>query len=176
MIKMKQPSLVLHSCDVPGYKYQMWKSWLMPKGASASDVVYWINWAVDNSPELALSNVIINCHGSPGFLHVGGDGCGFGIGDIAIFKPLRTKTIGKIWLVACEVAKNKGSSHLGTTFCSALARETGCFVIAAEKNQHVDWWFEHISSPYGTIDDYEGQVFEFSPAGGFKAWKKSSDD
>ena len=28
MIRMKQPSLVVHSHDVPGYKYQMKWTWL----------------------------------------------------------------------------------------------------------------------------------------------------
>lgn len=176
MIKMKQPSLVLHSCDVPGYKYEMWKSWKMPKGASANDVVYWINWAVDHSPELALSNVIINCHGSPGFLHVGGSGSGFGVGSVSVFNSLRTKSIGTIWIVACEVAKDKAGGTSGKIFCSGLAKAAGCRVIASDKKQHVDFVFEWISSPYGTIDDYESPVYEFSPAGSWKVWTPAGEN
>ena len=173
MIKMNQPSLVLHSCDVPGYKYEMWTSWKMPPGATAHDVVYWINWAVDHSPELALSNVIINCHGSPGYLHVGGSGHKIGVGSLSIFESLRTKDIGTIWLVACEVAQNKGGDS-GKIFCSGLAKAVGCRVIASDKQQHVDFVFEWISSPYGTIDDYEPPVYEFSPAGGWTSWSPGS--
>ena len=76
MIKLRQPSLVLHSCDVPGYKYIMSTSWIMPRGSTASNVVSWINMAIQSSPELYLHNVVINCHGSPGAIHVGGCGDG----------------------------------------------------------------------------------------------------
>lgn len=176
MITMRQPSLVLHSCDVPGHKYEMWKSWLMPKGATASDVVYWIEYAAKRSPEQYLMNVIINCHGSPGFLHVGGSGIGFGTGSVAIFKPLKKVDIGTIWIIACEVAgsKSKGDNK-GKLFCSQLAKSAGCRVIASEKTQHVDFFYEYFRSPYGTIDDYEGPTYEFSPAGGWKLWKGHSD-
>ncbi len=167
---MLQPSLVLHSCDVPGYKYQMWKSWMMPEGATAHNVVFWINTALESSPELMLKNVIINCHGTPGFLHVGGAWKGFGEDGLEPFKTLRHKDIGTIWIVACRVAGSDDGGDLGKSFCSALAKAVGCRVIASEDFQHVDFVFEWISSPFGTIDDYEPPVYEFSPAGGWVPW------
>ncbi len=173
MIKLRQPSLVLHSCDVPGYKYEMWKSWTMPRGASASDVVYWINWAIDHSPEMELHNVVINCHGSPGGLHVGGSGPGgkaIYAGDLGVFKNVRRGSLGTIYIVACEVSQTDGKTKFGTNFCSQLAVNAGCFVVAADKIQSVDFWFENFRHPFGAIDDYEGNVTEFGPSGSMQPW------
>jgi hypothetical protein len=179
MIKLRQPSLVLHSCDVPGYKYEMWKTWTMPRGASASDVVYWINWGIDHSPEMELHNVVINCHGSPGGLHVGGcndskkgisGGSAIWAGDTAIFKNVRRGSLGTIYIVACEVAKSDTTAKLGENFCKQLAINAGCFVVAADALQSVDFFFQVFRHPYGAIDDYEGNVMEFGPSGGMQPW------
>lgn len=175
VIKMKQPSLVLHSCDVPGYKYEMWKSWQMPKGASVSDLIYWIRWAVSHSETMYLKNAIINCHGSPGFLHIGGSGSGFGLGSASLFNILKNYDLGTIWIIACEVAGKSHGKESGKLFCSAIAKAAGCRVIAGEKTQHVDFFY-NFHHPYGSIDDYEGTVYEFSPAGTHKVWTKKSDD
>jgi hypothetical protein len=179
MIKLRQPSLVLHSCDVPGYKYQMWQTWKMPRGASASDVVYWINWAIDRSPEMELHNVVINCHGSPGGLHVGGcndsktgvtGGSAIWAGDLGVFKNVRRGSLGTIYIVACEVAKSGKTTKIGENFCTQLAVNAGCFVVAADAIQSVDFWFQVFSHPYGAIDDYEGNVTEFGPSGSSQPW------
>jgi hypothetical protein len=179
MIKLRQPSLVLHSCDVPGYKYLMWKSWNMPRGASASDVVYWINYAINCSPEQSLANVVINCHGGPGKIHVGGcndfengitGGNKITAGDLAVFKNIKRGSLGTIYIVACEVTKAGASSQIGVNFCNEMAINAGCFVVAADEIQSVDLDFES-THPYGCIDDYEGNVSEFWPSGGGKrAW------
>ncbi len=182
MIKLRQPSLVLHSCDVPGYKYRMKTSWEMPRGASANDVVYWINYAINASDEAYLHNVVINCHGSPGGLHVGGcnnskkgitGGSAIWAGDLGVFKGVKRGSLGTIYIVACEVASDKTTAKLGTNFCSQLAINAGCFVVAADKIQSVDFWFQVFNHPYGAIDDYEGNVIEFSPSGGQRGWNPS---
>lgn len=147
----------------------------MPKGASASDVVYWINWAIDNSPERYIHNVVINCHGTPGFLHVGGSWKGFGDSGTSLFSPLRGRgAVGRIMLVACQIANDGAANEIGKNFCSKLAKESGAFVIGADEFQSVDLMYEWISHPHGSIDDYEGTPFEFSPAGGWKVWHPSS--
>jgi hypothetical protein len=39
MIKMERPSLVLHSHNVPGYKYKMWATYTVPKTLPISTLV-----------------------------------------------------------------------------------------------------------------------------------------
>jgi hypothetical protein len=180
MIKLRQHALALHSCDVPGYKYEMATTWTMPRGCSATDVVYWINYAIDLSADLYLHNVVINCHGSPGAIHVGGcydkkkgSGSKITLGDVAIFQSLRKRgAVGTIWIVACEVAKNKEGSTLGTDFCKQLAINAGCDVVAADKTQKVDFIFNNFRHPYGHIDDFEGIAYRFSPGGSVEVWSR----
>ena len=135
MIKLKQPSLVLHSCDVPGYKYQMWQSWTMPKGATPKDVIYWIIYARNHTPELRLHNVIINCHGHDGKLYVGGDGQPtINNYNVGLFSELKNIDLGAIWLVACEVS----NTVIGKDFGERMAQLAGCSVVAADAIQYVE--------------------------------------
>jgi hypothetical protein len=166
MIKLKQPSLALHSYNVPGYKYRMWQTWKMPPTATAKNVVYWIQWAIDHSPELYLHNVIINCHGSPGYLHIG-QNTGIGHEDLGAFVELRQKqSVGTIWIVACQVAETEDQhGRLGKYFCSELARSAACQVVAADKLQYVDVSFYLRFCPDHSIDDYEGTIYRWDAAG-----------
>jgi hypothetical protein len=162
MISISQPALALHSVDVPGFRYQMQTTWNMPVGATASAVVYWISYAVDNSPELQLKNVVINCHGGPGSLYVGGTGSSpIGVKDVGLFGTLRTKDIGTVWLVGCLVAIGAN----GEQFCSALAATIGSDVVAANDYQFVERRYVQGNCPFGTIDDFEGAAYRFSPSG-----------
>jgi hypothetical protein len=137
-------------------------TWNMPPGASASNVVYWISYTVDHSPELELPNVVINCHGGPGRLFVGGSKSRpIGVGDVGLFGQLRTKDIGTIWLVGCLVATGANGQH----FCPQLARATGCFVVAANDSQFVEQRYYRGNCPFGSIDDFEGTAYTFSPSG-----------
>jgi hypothetical protein len=157
MIKLKQPSLALHAHDVPGYRYQMWQSWKMPKAATAMDVLNWILYARNHTPELWLRNVVINCHGLDGRLFVGGDKQPtINKGNIDIFTQLRAKDLGTIWLVACKVA----STDAGKSFCRQLARNAGCSVVAADENQYGVSY-----CPWGHVDNFEGHTFEWDAAG-----------
>jgi len=150
MIRLKQPALALHSCDVPGYHYKMQTTWVMHENATARNVAYWIDLAIKNSANQRLENVVINCHGTPGFLHVGGSWKGFGIEGIEYFKQIKGK-VGKIWLVACNVAE----SH---DFCTKLAKAADCMVIAGKDVQYVNGIYDFFR-PHFFIDDYETGLY-----------------
>lgn len=172
MIPMKQPSLVVHSHDVPGYKYQMKWTWNMLPGATAQDIVNWVlhsNSGRYGAQGQRLENVIINCHGAPGSLLIGGiRNPGFDISSVNIFSALQGCDIGTIWLVACEVASQQGVANggVGKTFCLELARTAGCDVIASAEVQHVEFGFYLRGCPWGCIDSYEGLTYRFKPNGG----------
>lgn len=134
----------------------------MPEGASPSDVAYWIKLAVDRSKDLALKNVVINCHGLPGELYVGGENKRpITLSDLDVFSKLRTKDIGTIWLVGCFVATGQN----GMQFCSRLAITFGCFVVGANDSQFVERRFTRGKVPVGAIDDFEGAAYWFNPSG-----------
>jgi len=162
MIAISQPALALHSWDVPGFRYQMQTTWNMPPNATASDVVYWISYAVDRSQDLQLRNVVINCHGLAGQLFVGGGkSAPVALKDLGLFSNLKNKDIGTLWLVGCLVATGGN----GQNFCSRLAITMGCDVVGANDYQFVERRFMRGNSPFGTIDDFEGTAYRFSPSG-----------
>ncbi|WP_413987954.1 DUF4347 domain-containing protein [Labrys okinawensis] len=170
MIMMQQPSLAINSDDVPGPKYIMWRTRDAPRGSTAIWTANQI--VVDNEAALSfkksqLLNVIINCHGEPGALLVGGDGPDGGritkdnVGHFSILKGLN---IGTIWLVACNAAKGTSGKQL----CQQLATVSGCQVVAADDYQDVGVWgtIRLLTSIHGQIDEFEGNVYSFTPVGG----------
>jgi len=172
MIRIKQPALVVHAHDVPGYKYQMKWTWKMLPGAAARDIVNWILHANNGqfgAQKQRLENVIINCHGAPGSLFIGGTGSpALDIKSVGVFSALQGCDIGAIWLVACEVANQQGvaTGGVGKTFCADLAKTAGCDVIASATIQHVNLGFYLRGCPWGCIDDFEGLTYRFKSAGG----------
>jgi hypothetical protein len=171
MIRISQPAIALHSHDVPGYKYRMWQTWKMPEHTVAQDVVNWILWGINHSPEMYLDNVIINCHGVPGGLQIGKKKLVSNpknstewiySGNVGLFSPLEKRgSLGTIWLVACEVAKDSK----GKQFCAELARTAGCTVIAADKVQRVNAGFYLQACPDYCIDKFEGTAFRWNSDG-----------
>jgi len=133
----------------------------MPAGATGADVVNWISAAVQQSPELALKNVVINCHGGPGALSVGGVNSPV-LNDASVFQGVRTLDIGTIWFTGCLVA----TGMLGQNFCSLVAVISGADVIAANDDQFVEGsLLGGRPTIFGAIDDFEGTAYQFSPSG-----------
>jgi hypothetical protein len=168
MIKMKQPSLVLHAEDVPGYRYKMSTTRVIAKTMPVPGIFDLIADTVDKAPEMRLNNVILNSHGLPGKIFMG---TGITISDTAPFETLKAKDIGCIWIVACLVGATKYKTWVldGPAFCSTLAVKTRTFVCAADVIQSVDAGFEIYSrlpfTPSGNIDRYEGTLTRYDPSG-----------
>ena len=170
MIKIKTPSLALHSHDVPGYKYKMWKTVHLPASATAIDVIREIKTAAQQSANGFLENVVINCHGYPGGLKIGANNY-MGIESTYLFSDLSNpQLVGTIWLVACEVAKTEGNS-IGKDFCSDLSYWSGAEVVAGKKKQRVNLGFYLRGVPDNAIDRYEGMVYKFSPDHDYEVWQ-----
>lgn len=185
MIRLSEPSMVLHSFDVPGYKYKMWQTIHMPKLTVVTDVVNWILWGINNSPEMYLDNVVINCHGAPGGLVIGEKELIFNPDkksewisskNVGAFAPVKQRgSLGTIWIVACEVGskskkkKDKNGNEFWTSdgqfFCSEFAKAAGCYVVAADKVQRVNAGFYLRSCPDNCIDKFEGTAYRWDPQG-----------
>jgi hypothetical protein len=173
VIKLKQPALILHACDLDRVQTtaKMWASWDMPKGMRPSDVVSWILYCRNSTPDLMLPNVVINSHGSDGEVYVGGRSTlapgifahdSINIFTVSVFSQLRGKEIGTIWLHSCEVA----NTIRGWNLCEAIARESGCNVVAGETTQSITGGEAYkLRFNKGCLDDYEGRTLWFSPSG-----------
>jgi hypothetical protein len=102
-------------------------------------------------------------------LAIGGLGTGGGkinstnVGAFATLKPLN---IGTIWLVACKMARYDASK----TLCKLLATMSGSQVVAADEDQETGVWgtYRLLCGLHGQIDEFEGNVYSFTPDGGMR--------
>ena len=110
MIRMEQPSYCFNSCDVGEPHYKMWKTTVGREGMRpfelASQIVA-INQTAIVTTGFKLQNIIINTHGAPGALRIGG----FNVGatykeDLGAFAFLKPFNVGTIWLVSCDAARD----------------------------------------------------------------------
>ena len=176
MIRMEQPSFCFNSCDVGEPHYKMWRTIVGPDAMTPSQLVGEILAANNVAIQVfrkSLQNIILNSHGFHGGLHIGGMEKFDGIkrksmlkDDLAAFSILKPFNIGTIWIVSCEIANEED----GQIFCQTLANIAGTQVIASDSSQVVTTWqgVQLFLAFRYNIDDYEGTVYSFTPAGGMK--------
>ncbi len=172
MIKLEQPALALHTHDVPGYKYRMEFTEHLASDVTVNDVTIQILLYAKQTANNFLQNVVINCHGSPGKLHIG-TGTVIDHNNLGIMKLLSMggQKVGTIWIVACQVAGySKSIVRLGDYFCSELAKTAGCYVVSADKLQYVNPLVE-VFKPKNCIDNYEGTVYRWDSNGNAEVFK-----
>jgi Domain of unknown function (DUF4347) len=171
MIRMIEPSLGINTHDVPGPLYKMWQTVSADQGANVAALVEYISEAQRVSLEnfgYRLRNIVINSHGDPGALYLGGLGnTPIRKGDLSALAPLKRSTAGSgtIWVVACEIAAGSG----GKDFCQSLAITTGYQVVAGTVDQEVGFW-DGYKMLYikNAIDEFEGDVFGFYASGSYR--------
>ncbi len=160
-IGLYRPAAVLHSHDVPGYKYRSDWIWNVPAATEPNSMALWL-LALANHKDKAIKSVVINCHGSPGHLHIGK---GIGVSALAPFLQLKGTGLEFVWIVACEVAAPgiglAPGGDEGAYFMSQMATTLGAKVMASDRLQHVNtpWVRRH------HIDLYEGKVYTYSQSG-----------
>jgi hypothetical protein len=167
MVKVPSPHYALNSHNVPGRRYVMDGSWLVPANTPLDDITDTIVRVADGR-NTKLATVVINCHGVPGTLKIG-QGCN--LGDIEKFSNWKGK-VERIWLIACRVSQGPD----GYAFCRAMAVKSGAYVTGSVDLQYDDAWGVWGSShlPSGYVDDWEGTVHRFDPDGtmyGGPNWK-----
>lgn len=179
-IRMAQPSLLLNSYafqDFGTCGMHMETTWNCPRNATPSNLVSWIIDAWRKTPNGHLHNVVLNFHGKPGRVYVGESQPESGFGttsfretqynlmtakDSTLFSRLYHMSIGTIWFHSCALAGDVSGQWL----CRGIAMAAGCNVVAAAEDQEEYWgplgW---LLLKDGTIDDYEGTVYLWTPDG-----------
>ncbi|MCI0335950.1 MAG: hypothetical protein L0226_00090 [Acidobacteria bacterium] len=177
MIKVDQPSMALNAVDVPGAHHMMWNTWTVAANETSGHILYWIASVVTGSPGGYLKMVILNCHGFYGTGSSGKSTGGFGLklgqgihrSDTKLFSKPKGK-VANIWITACGTARisvpGTSGEGDGNLFCSEIAQNSGAYVVAATTHQVGD-----SSLPNGYIDDFEGLVVRYNPAGAVD-WSK----
>jgi hypothetical protein len=165
LIWLKQPSYVFHAHDISPQFYTMWKTVTGKPGMTPNEIassIYRANVESLASGSSMLKNVVINVHGSPGYLRLAGlTYSGSILDDMKPFSVLNG--IGTIWMVSCNVAGGSEGKH----FCSGLARMTGSVVVASEQSQIVTALqaFQLVIAGSDRIDAFEGKLIAFYPNG-----------
>ena len=116
-----------------------------------------LNKVVVEANKQPISNLVFNCHGSPGSLQMG---TGVTVADVDTFRRLRGK-VAKIWFYACSPA----SGGAGNDFCARIASTVHCYLLASTETQVETIAQVTQGLPTGTLDTYEGLLLCFSPDG-----------
>ena len=166
-ILLQQPALSINAHDVGWPSYDMWRTIDAPEGTTPGTAAGWIfatNMEATKTWKTQLRNVVLNAHGYPGKVSIGGmKRDHIYTTDLAVFGILRPMNIGTIWLCGCRAAQG---AH-GINFCSALSAVVGTEVIASDVSQEITLSQGIRSFFLGAreIDDFEGTVYSFKSTG-----------
>lgn len=159
MYTIPQPALSLNDTRTQSI-FPQWATEIVTPGATRENVIQRVVTAARRAPGGKITNVIVHCHGGPGFLQMGQ---GFRTQHAHLFEPWRGK-VDKIWIHACRVA----STPLGDEMCRAIAATTACTLFASTYRQYnvigpVGGGAHRY--PQGVLDEFEGDVKHFGPDG-----------
>lgn len=179
MFRLECPSMAVNDPRVSGgtppnvtiRRFQMWNTWNIQANESRRHIIDWVGTVARRAPGGKLKHLVLSGHGLPGYLQVGQ---GFNSTHLPLFAAWRG-LIDKIWLPNCLVARipdqavqrqlntdypGWGTSD-GNVFCSQLAQQVQCYVVAATETQ-----CEYPSDvPSGMMTSFEGLVLSYGPDG-----------
>jgi hypothetical protein len=152
-------------------RYQMWNTWNILENESREHIISWVAHVARGATGGKLKNLVLSCHGLPGYLQLGK---GFNSTHLALFFEWRG-LVEKIWLPNCLVARIPDATMRtqmdrdypgwgmsdGNVFCSALAHQVHCYVVAATESQ-LD---RPVTVPMDMMTSFEGLVLSYGPNG-----------
>ncbi len=175
MYQLERPSMAVNDPRVRNNgsvrRYQMWNTWDIQQNESRHHIISWVSQVARGAPGGRLKNLVLSCHGLPGYLQLGE---GFSMAHMALFSGWRG-LVEKIWLPNCLVARipdakmqkemdvkfpGMGVSD-GNVFCSSLAQKVECYVVAATELQRE----LPITVPMDMMTSFEGLVLSYGPGG-----------
>ena len=98
MITIDQQAMALNAADI-SRRYQMWNTWDLSASETVAHIFGWVRTVAEGATGGKLRNLVINCHGAPGYLQMGVGGVARS--NVGWFRQWRDK-IEKIWLTACK--------------------------------------------------------------------------
>lgn len=159
MYRLDRPSMALN--DPRNHKrFQMGNTWDITQTETRTHMASWIRDVARGTDGRKLKHLVLNCHGSPGYLELGQGVTADGLDEFRILHGL----IEKIWIPACRVAAIPGSGSGesdGNIFCSRLARFVGCYVVASTETQ----CSTPGDIPLDMMPSYEGLILSYGPDG-----------
>lgn len=175
MYRLERPSMALNDPRVAGggsvRRYQMWNTWDIQQNESRQHIINWVAQVARGAPGGKLKNLVLSCHGLPGYLQLGE---GFNVTHLALFAGWHG-LVEKIWLPNCLVARIPDAAMQaqmnrdypgwgvsdGNVFCSSLAKQVQCYVVAATETQLE----RPVTVPMDMMTSFEGLVLSYGPGG-----------
>jgi len=170
MFTLEQPSMALNDERIAHSQILMWNTWGVRQVDSREHIIEWVAAVALSAPNRRLKNVVLNCHGLPGFVQMGQ---GFDRTHTGMFTAW-SGLVEKIWFIACLVARiptpqmqqqlNATYPNFltgdGNIFCSEIARYARCYVVAPTEEQRNRGGYER-----GQMPTFEGLLLSYGPAG-----------
>lgn len=183
MITIQYPHMGINDARAPVH-VRMWNTWQVTTADTPQHIVDWTKQVALSAPGHKLNEIVISCHGAPGFLQLG---TGIGIAQVPLFRAWRG-LVNKVWIRACLVGRITGAdtpgqgdgaflaalslSGDGHRFCSELARALQCYLVVSTELQTSGLYTTTNPVPCGQLDSYEGQVLSYH-ADGSIGWRES---
>ena len=107
-ILLQQPALSINAHDVGWPSYDMWRTIDAPEGTTARDggrMDFCHQHGGDENLETPLRNIVLNAHGYPGKVSIGGMRRSYLHADLSVFGILKPMNVGTIWLCGCRAAQ-----------------------------------------------------------------------
>lgn len=176
MIDIRFPHMGINDPRSPVF-CRMWNTWNISQTERKTFIFDWAARVARGAPGGRLAELVICCHGRPGFLQLGE---GIGSGDAHLFGRWRD-LVGKVWIRACLVGRivtpqslQEGDGALlqalnlsgdGHRFCSEAARALGGYIVVSTELQVSSRYSRTNPLPYGRLDAFEGLVLSYHPDG-----------
>lgn len=163
--------MALNAADISWSEILMWNTWKVGGNQTREHIVEWVSVVARGAEGGRLKNLVINCHGLPGWI---GIGQGFNSSHIGMFSAW-SGLIQNIWFVACLVARIPTAAYQqelnttypgfgtsdGNVFCSRLAQTVGAYIVAPTEVQRNRGGYA-----IGQLPAYEGLLMCYNPQGG----------
>jgi hypothetical protein len=160
-------------------RFQLGNTWNIGQNESRQHIINWVAQVARNAQGGKLKNLVLSCHGLPGYLQLGQ---GFNSSHMDMFVQWRG-LIEKIWLPNCLVARIPDTAMSaqmaqsypgfgvsdGNIFCSSLAKKVRCYVVASTEIQLE--YFRVL--PIDMMTSFEGLVLSYGPEGNVTWWDRN---
>jgi hypothetical protein len=167
-ISIPQPSMALHSWNVPGWKYEMYNTWFLSQTEEMQHIADWTTEVASGAPGSSLRCLVLNAHGACGRVALSTVAT-LTTTETAKFAQMKGK-VTHILIIACSVIGVKAGdnknfwSDPGVNMTRQLARQTGARVYAANVPQSVELSASLLGGK-GDIDEFEGDILHMPPDG-----------
>lgn len=176
MISIQYPHMGLNDERAPVF-VRMWNTWKVTQSDTPDHIVDWTASVARSAPGGKLKEIVISCHGAPGFLQLG---TGIGLAQVGLFSRWQG-LVDKVWIRACLVARITGPATAsegdgafigalnlngdGHRFCTQLAQTLRCYLVVGTELQSSRQYSATNPVPFGMLDTYEGLVLSYHPDG-----------